>query len=75
MSDIGELLKKIMDAEAFPYYANREKHAELKKRRPKSRGHELTRGDSSTFFRTSPGIFRRRILRRHGTDAGYMASV
>src|SRR5437667_9228315 len=31
--------------------------------------------DSSTFSQTLPGSFRRSMLRRRGTDAGYMASV
>ena len=35
MSDIGEVLKKIMDAEAFPDYAITEKRTEGKKRRRK----------------------------------------
>ena len=35
MSDIGEVLKKIMDAEKFPDYALPEKRTEVKKRRRK----------------------------------------
>jgi hypothetical protein len=35
MSDIGEVIKKIMDAEAFPDYALPEKRTEQKKRRRK----------------------------------------
>ena len=35
MSDIGEVLKKIVDAEAFPDYAIPEKRAELKKAQAK----------------------------------------
>jgi hypothetical protein len=38
MSDIGEVIKKIVDAEAFPDYAIPEKRTERKKRRPKKPG-------------------------------------
>jgi hypothetical protein len=37
MSDIGELLKKIMDSEAFPDYAIPEKRTERKKRTRKKK--------------------------------------
>jgi len=38
MSDIGEVLKKIVDAEKFPDYAVPQKRTELKKRRRKRPG-------------------------------------
>ena len=38
MSDLGEVLKKIVDAEAFPDYAIPEKRTEGKKRRRKKPG-------------------------------------
>lgn len=38
MSDIGEVLKKIVDAEAFPDYAMPKKHAGRKKPRRKKAG-------------------------------------
>ena len=47
MSDISEVIKKIMDAEKFPDYAIPEKPTGGKSAGEKSRGNELTREDYS----------------------------
>jgi hypothetical protein len=45
------------------------------RKRPRRSTRSAVSKDSSTFSRTSRGSFRRRTLRKRGTDAGYMASV